>query len=107
MKDKIETAGWKFVHSNYPYAYRMHGFPTDTAFKQYIGDSESLLIPIHYDMCVSLELIDIYLQTKCKLGGKFQLVVDCFYDPTTNRPTDFVKQTPCVTTAQNFLSIHS
>ena len=107
MSNFKKNGGWKFVTNNDPHAYRMYGFPTKKEFNEYIGYSEAILIPIHYDMCLSVELIDIFLSTECVLEGESQIVIDCFYDPINAAPTDFIKQKPMLMFARDFLEIHT
>lgn len=104
----VVNKGWKFVHSNHSYAYRMYGFPTLRQFQQFLGrDYESLLIPIHYDMCVGTELVQAFLDADDKYlpGGNF-LVGDCFHDLVNDVPDEFNLHRPIIKTAKEFLAFH-
>lgn len=93
----------------------MYGFPTQLQFQQFIGDYESLLIPIHYDMCVSEELIQVFFDAEDQFPnrisdqftpGEQQPVADCFHDPITNTPAEFTLFRPIVKTIREFLAFH-
>lgn len=102
----VKNKGWKFVTSSNDYAYRMYGFPTKAQFQQFVGNHESLLIPIHYDMCVSVELVDAFLDAEDQMILPTQEVADCFHDPIENVPTEFILFRPRIKTVQEFLSFH-
>jgi len=96
------NGGWIFCKADNDVA-RMYGYK-EAELKRIVGDK---LVPIHYDMCVAVSLIQAFLDKKDQMQGLDELTVDFFHDVEKQEAIDFVQVDPVVKTVKEFLALRN